>query len=191
MLDGENKLKKQNTIYPYLICLMIIACLSASTACGGKNPVSPDQGQTPHGAQLMDNTYRKIVIHNFEADQDVIRTHPNTATLCQEAAFRELMKIGTIPMIVKTASTFTQETNTIIMKVHLRYRREKQQLQSKSKTVPEKITAQLRLIDASNGKTVHENNITLSGQTSNKSGADTSELGKLIARYVSHVMGGK
>ena len=183
--------KKQNTIYPYLVFLMISACLSASAACGVKNPVSPDQGQTPHGVQLMDNTYRKVVISNFEADQDLIRTYPNAAILCQEAAFQELMKIGTIPMIVKTASTFTREANTIIVKVHLLYRREKQQIQGKSKTGPEKITAQLRLIDASNGKTVHENNITFSGQTSNKSGADTSELGKLIARHVSHVIGGQ
>lgn len=184
-------LKKQNTIYPHLVRLMIIACLSASTACGVKNPVTPDQDQTPHGAQLMDNTYRKVVISNFEADQDVIRTHPNAAILCQEAAFQELMKIGKIPMIVKTASTFTRETNTIIMKVNLRYRREKQQLQGKSKTGPEKITAQLRLIDASNGKTVHEYTISFSGKTSNKSGADIAELGKLIARHVSHVIGGE
>jgi hypothetical protein len=183
--------KNQKALYPYLVFLMISVCLFSLISCGAKKTLTSDQDQALQNDTLTENTYRKVIIQNFEADQNLIKRHPNAAVLCKEATFQELLKIGTIPMIVKTVSASLRETNTIIIKVHLAYLSETQQIRGQTKTGPAKMTAQLRLIDASNGKAVHEKNLSLADQPSIKSTSNASELGKLIARHVSKVVRSK
>jgi hypothetical protein len=190
-LTEKTMLKNQKALYPYLVFLMISVCLFFLISCGGKKTLTSDQDQASQNDTLTENTYRKVIIQNFEADQNLIKRHPNAAVLCKEATFQELLKIGTIPMIVKTVSASLRETNTIIIKVHLAYLSETQQIRGQTKTGPAKMTAQLRLIDASNGKAVHEKNLSIADQPSIKSTSNASELGKLIARHVSKVVRSK
>ncbi|MCK7477567.1 MAG: hypothetical protein M0C28_08860 [Candidatus Moduliflexus flocculans] len=101
-------LKNQKALYPYLVFLMISVCLFSLISCGAKKTLTSDQDQASQNDTLTENTYRKVIIQNFEADQNLIKRHPNAAVLCKEATFQELLKIGTIPMIVKTVSASLQ-----------------------------------------------------------------------------------
>jgi len=184
-------LKNKKTLYSYLIFLMISVCLLSLISCGVKKTATFNQDQVSQNDTLTENTYHKVIIQNFEADQNLVKRHPNAAVLCKEATFQELLKIGTMPVIVKTVSASLREVDTIIIKVHLTYPRETQQIRGQTKTGPAKMTAQLRLIDASNGKTVHEKNLSLADQPSIKTTSNASELGKLIARHVSKVVRSK
>lgn len=178
-------LKKQKMLCHCLFCVALGVCLICCISCGVKKSVTTDQGY----AVPTDSAYRKAVIHHFEADQNLIKKHPNADVLCENATFQELLQIGTIPMIVKTASSSSlREPDTIILKVRLTYVLETKQLHGKMKTGPAIMTAQVRLIDASTGKTVHEKHIALADQPAIKSTEDPSELGKLIARHVSQVV---
>lgn len=188
MSKERTMLKNQKALYSYLAFLMISVCLFSLISCSVKKTLTSDQDQASQNDILTENTYRKVIVQNFEADQNLVKRHPNAAVLCKEATFQELLKIGTIPMIVKTASASLRETNTIIIKVHLAYISETQQIRGQTRTGPAKMTAQLRLIDASNGKAVHEKNLSLADQPSVKTTSNASELGKLIAQHVSKVV---
>lgn len=183
----RNRLGKQKIFCHCFLILILSIGLLSFIACTVNKIIST----YPHDATPTESAYRKAVIHPFEADQDLIKNHPNAGVLCENATFHELLKIGAIPMIVKTASTSLREMDTIIVKVRLTSVSETKQIHGKTKTGPAKLTAQVRLIDASNGRTVHDKNISLADQSSIKSTGDAPELGKLIARYISQIVRSK
>jgi len=180
--------RKQKSFCRCLVFLPISLCLLSLTACGLNKIIPADHKDAAPTA----NAYRKAVIHSFEADQNLLNKHPNAAILCENATFQELLKIGTIPMIVKTASSSAlRESDTIIIKVRLTSAREIKQIPGKTKASPAFMTAHVRLIDASTGKTVHDQYVSLANQPSIKSTEEPSELGKLIALHVSRVIQSK
>lgn len=163
---------------------MIGTCLLSLAGCGIKKIIKDQEDKN-----LTAGAYRKAVIHQYEADQSLTQRHPNAAALCENATFQELLRIGTVPMIVKTSSSASlRESGTMIIKVLLTYRREIKQVRGKAKSGFAVMAAHVRLIDASTGKTVHEQYLSLADQPSIKSAEDPSELGKLIALHVRRVI---
>ncbi|MEE9911227.1 MAG: hypothetical protein K4571_05840 [Deltaproteobacteria bacterium] len=180
-------LKKQKVI-SHLLFLWIGICLLSCVSGGGKKTVAMDREQTPREALLKESIYRKAVIHHFLADENLSRKYPDAAALCENTAFHELLRIGSIPMIVKTASSSLQEADTIIVKVRLAFVREPRLDRDKAKAGLAKMTAMVRLIDASTGKTIHEKNISLTDQPAVSSTDQSSQLGIQIARHISQVV---
>lgn len=176
--------RKQKSFFRCLIFLAISLCLISLSGCVVKKIITD-----PEDKNLRTGAYRKAVIHQYEADQNLTQKHPHAAVLCENATFQELLRIGTIPMIVKTSSSASlRESDTIVIKVRLTYIRETTQTRGKTKTGPAVMTAQVRLIDASTGTTVHDQYISIANQPSVKSTEDPSELGKLIAMHISRII---
>ena len=168
---------------------LIVICLLSFSSCGRqKLTFIPDQGKTPQKDSPTENVYRKIILHNFDVDNTLSQNHPTIGAFCESATLRELLNIGTAPMIVKTAPKSLREMDTIIVKVRLSSLRESQQIRGKTMASQEKMTAHVRLLDASTGKTIHEKEISLPGRTSGPSDADASELGLMIARHINRIV---
>ena len=79
---------------PVLLC----ACLLWTAGCSVKKTLTtlPDD--------RTEGVFQKAVIHGFDADRDVAEAIPSAATLCENAAFEELLQIGSFAMIVKASS---------------------------------------------------------------------------------------
>lgn len=179
--------KKQSVFYLYLVFLIMIICSVSFMSCGKKQSVIIDQDNVPKKNIPRENTYRKIVIQNFEADNILIQNRPDALALCENATLSELLKISSVPMIVKTAPKSIKEMNTIVVKVYLTFL----SVRGKSQNIGNKITAQLRLIDASTGKTVHEKYISLADPSASASPGIYTELGKSVARHVEKFVRGR
>ncbi len=116
--------------------------------------------------------------------------------ICENAAFEELLQTGYFTMIVKASSAASvREQATVIVKVRLVYGDTLRQGSVKKKTPAEAIIAEVRLIDASTGKTFHDEYVDAStGKTfhdeyvaaadSKSSVFNPAELGKLVARHI-------
>lgn len=172
----KNKLQK---IFHCLILMSLCTCMLLAAGCSVKKTVSIGEREDlpPAGA------FHKAVIHKFEADEDLARTHPRAAMLCENAAFEELLQTGYFTMIVKASSAASvREQATVIVKVRLVYGDTLRQGSVKKKTPAEAIIAEVRLIDASTGKTFHDEYV--AAADSKSSVFNPAELGKLVARHI-------
>jgi hypothetical protein len=176
-------LKKQGAIFQYLVCFFVTLFLFSSMSCGVRKAAMPGEDE-PLAA-----TSRKLILHNFAVDQNLASVRPDAAVLCENAALQKLLEIGPVPIIAKSSSKLLKETDTIIVKARLTsVPGATDQVRGKTQTGRAKMTAHVRLIDASTGRMVGEKNIVLSENLSAASAATAAELGKLIARYVGQVV---
>lgn len=180
--------EKFDIFFRCFIFAVVSACLFLATGCGINKIIPTDQkGKVP-----MASAYRKAVIHQFEADQALAQKNPHAAGLCENATFQELLQIGTFPIIVKTSSSASlREAGTIVIKVRLAYIRETKQTRLKTKVVYEIMAAQVRLIDAATGETIHDQYVSLTDPPSTKASGNAAELGKWIARHINRVVENK
>jgi hypothetical protein len=180
----KNELQK---ILHCLILMSLCTCMLLATGCSVKKTVSIGEREDlpPAGA------FHKAVIHKFEADEKLARRHPRAAMLCENAAFEELLQTGYFTMIVKASSVASvREQATVIVKVRLAYWGDTlHQEGAKKKTVAEAIMAEVRLIDASTGKTFHDEYVAAADSKSCVS--NPAELGKLVARHICRTVGKK
>ena len=121
--------------------------------------------------------FQKIIFNAFESEDRLSSVRPGIATACEEAALNELMKIGSAPMIYKTTSGLVKQENSLIVRVHLRF------AESKTDRQPSKIIAYVRLIEASTGKTLNEENIA-APPAKKSSKENPKDLGVAIARHI-------
>jgi len=166
-------------VIPALLCI----CLLWAAGCTVRQILPTGADDRTTGA------FQKAVIHKFDADRDVDEAFPSAATLCENAAFEELLQIGFFPMIVKASSPASvREPATVIVKVRLTYRDAISQSRAKAKTGTQNIVAEVRLIDAANGKAFHSEFVPARGVRSSSLPGNPAELGKMIARHICQVV---
>ena len=166
-------------VIPALLCI----CLLWAAGCTVRQILPTGADDRTTGA------FQKAVIHKFDADRDVDEAFPSAATLCENAAFEELLQIGFFPMIVKASSPASvREPATVIVKVRLTYRDAISHSRTKAKTGTQNIVAEVRLIDAANGKTFHSEYVPADDTGSSSLAGNPAGLGKLVARHICRVV---
>lgn len=170
-------------IFDSLMPVLLCACLLWTAGCSVKKTLTtlPDD--------RTEGVFQKAVIHGFDADRDVAEAIPSAATLCENAAFEELLQIGSFAMIVKASSPASvREPATVIVKVRLTYSDTISRVRTKAKTGTQMIVAEVRLIDAANGKAFHSEFVPARGVRSSSLPGNPAELGKMIARHICQVV---
>lgn len=159
----------------FLFCLMML------TSCDARKVHIIERGQQP---ETRAASYQKINLNHFDAEERLAASSPGIAAACEDAVLRELMKIGSAPMIFKSAGSLKQD-NTLIVRVRLFLTDAKAQRQ------PSPLTAHVRLIDASTGKTVNEENIAAPAPPKTSAPGTPGELGIAVARHIDKFMQGQ
>lgn len=163
--------------------LLLCTCLLWTTSCSVKKTLTTLPDERTEGA------FQKAVIHGFDADRDVAEAIPSAAALCENAAIEELLQIGFFTMIVKASSPASvREPATVIVKVRLTYGDTINRGHTKAKTGTQNIAAEVRLIDAANGKTFHSEYVPADAAGSSSSAGNPARLGKLVARHICQVV---
>jgi hypothetical protein len=164
----------------YLFFTVTLLFLLVLASCGVKRDVR-DKGILPDGVEV---SYRKIILNAFEAEESLSKSSPGIAAICENAVLQELLDIGTAPMIMKTSARLLKEENTLIVRVRLAMTHAAPKTSTKSLQQKTKLTAQVRLLDASTGKTLSEENIFATDSAKNAAAGNPKELGISVARHI-------
>ncbi len=167
--------------HPYLVFLIAFLFLSLLASCGVKKTLRQEGDKTADDVRV---SYRKIILNSFETEEVLSKSSPGIAVVCENAALQELLDIGTAPMIVKTSSRSFKEEDALIVRVRLVMTRITLKTRSKTPQHITKLTAQVRLLNGSTGKTLSEENIFVTDQPKNTDAENPKELGISVARHI-------
>lgn len=167
--------------HSYLVFCIAFLFLSMLASCSIKKVLPPEEDKTREDISVA---YRKIILNSFETEEGLFKSSPDIAAICENAALHELLNIGTAPMIVKSSSRSVKEQDTLIVRVRLAMTRVTQKTHSITPSHKTRLTAWVRLIDASTGKALSEENIFTADHTIISDADRPTQLGISVARHI-------
>jgi hypothetical protein len=172
---------RQSIHHPYLVFCIAFLFLSMLASCSIKKILPPEGDKTRDD---ISTAYRKIILNSFETQEGLSKSSPDIAAVCENAALQELLNISSAPMIVRAPSRSIKEEDTLIVRVRLAMTHVTLKTHSKTPLHKTKLTAWVRLIDASTGKTLSEENIFTADHTIIPDTDHPKHLGIAVARHI-------
>ena len=175
-----------NYIVRFFAYFFSVVCLFLLFSCTGTRIVKYEDMDVRKEGPLA-NAYHKLIIHDFESDNHLEKVSIHAVAACESATLNELLEIGAIHQIEKSKSRTLRQESTLILKVYL----------TVDVTSPKNLSADIRLIDATTGRSVRIKRLSTADRSTGKTRTNPSKalsvptaLGEMIAQYVSETMGG-